>query len=101
MTEELAIKVSNMNNDLEDWRKQIDRLDEKVLNILAKRAQIVKKIGQLKKRRDIPVLDQNRWDRVLTLMLDKGNRLGLSKDFVKKLFSLIHQYSVKIQKENT
>lgn len=90
-----------MNNELEDWRKQIDQLDEDVLNLLAKRVKIVRKIGQFKKERNIPTVDKNRWDKVLISMLSKSEKLGLSKDLTKKLFNLIHKYSVKIQKEST
>ena len=90
-----------MNDELDKWRKQIDELDEKVLNLLVKRSKIVKKIGQFKKRQNISPLDKNRWNKVLTSMLSKGNELGLSKDFVKKLYDLIHEYSIKIQKEST
>lgn len=85
-------------DELEDWRKQIDRLDEKLLMLLAKRIEIVKKIGQLKKKKNISVLDKNRWQTLLTSVLSKSEELRISKDFTKKLFSLIHKYSVKIQK---
>lgn len=89
-----------MNDELENWRKQIDKLDERVLNLLAKRAKIVRKIGQFKKERNIPALDKSRWNKVLNSMLSKSEELGLSKDFTKKLYDLIHKYSVKIQKES-
>ncbi len=88
-----------MSDQLEDWRKQIDQLDEDVLNLLAKRIEIVRKIGRFKKEQNIPTFDKDRWNKVLTSMLSKSEELGLSKDFTKKLFNLIHKYSVKIQKE--
>lgn len=90
-----------MNNELENWRKQIDQLDERLLNFLAKRIRIVRKIGQFKKKRNIPTLDKNRWNKVLTSMISEGDKLGLSKDFTEKLYDLIHKYSVKIQKKST
>lgn len=86
-------------NDLEDWRKQIDQLDEKILVLLARRIKIVKKIGQLKKEQNISVIDKNRWQNVLNHAILKSEELGLSKDFIKKVFNLIHKYSIKIQKE--
>lgn len=90
-----------MTDKLEDWRKQIDQLDEKTLNLLAKRADTVRKIGQFKKRQNIPALDKNRRNKVLTSMLLKGAKLGLSKTFVKNFYALLHKYSIKIQKEAT
>lgn len=90
-----------MSDELEDWRKKIDQLDEEVLDLLSRRANIVRKIGKLKKARNIPTIDKDRWSRVLTSMLFKSEKLGLSKDFTKNLYDLIHKYSVKIQKEST
>ena len=90
-----------MNDELEEWRKQIDQLDERVLNLLAKRLKIVRKIGQFKKKQNIPTLDKSRWNKVLNSILSKSEELGLSKDFTKKLFTLIHKYSVRLQKEAT
>lgn len=89
-----------MNKQIYNWREQIDMVDEKILSLLAKRGEIVKRIGQIKKKQNIPVLDTNRWDKVLTSLLTKGDSLGLSKDFIEKLFNLIHKYSIKIQKES-
>lgn len=90
-----------MNDELEDWRKQIDQLDEEVLDLLSKRAKIVRKIGKFKKAQNIPIIDKDRWSKVLTAMFSKSEKLGLSKDFTKKLYDLIHKYSVTIQKEVT
>lgn len=90
-----------MNREIDNWRKQIDLLDEKILNLLAKRTKIVQEIGQFKRNQNIPVVDKARWDRLLISLLSKSNKVGLSKEFIVKLFNLIHQYSVKIQKEST
>ncbi len=89
-----------MNDELSGWRKQIDAIDEGVLNLLAKRAKIVMTIGQFKKKSNISVLDRDRQHKVLTSWLVKSRELGLSKDFTKKLYDLLHKYSVKIQKES-
>ena len=86
---------------LENWRKQIDDVDEKILNLLAKRISIVKKIGNYKKQNNLSALDEKRWDRVLKLTLSKAELLNLSKDFIKKLLTLIHKYSLKIQNEKS
>lgn len=83
---------------LEDWRKQIDILDEELLHVLAKRINIVRKIGKLKKARGIKLLDENRWQEILQSKLSKARSLNLPVDFIKKLYSLIHEYSLKIEK---
>ncbi len=87
-----------MDKKLAGWRKQIDVQDEKMLEILAKRFEIIKKIGKIKKENNLPVLDKKRWQKVLMSNLDKAKKLDLPEDFVKKLLSLIHQYSSRLEK---
>lgn len=87
-------------NKLDNLRKQIDIVDEKLLIFLAKRTTLVRKISKFKKSHNIPILDKDRRNKVLNAQLSKGEGLGLSKDLIKKLYSLIHKYSIKIQRED-
>lgn len=87
-----------MNDNLENWRKKIDVLDEKILMLLAKRMNIARRIGKLKKEQNLSVLDKIRWEKVLTSNLRKGEELGLSKELINKLLNLIHKYSLEVQK---
>lgn len=89
-----------MNNKLDNLRKQIDIVDEKLLILLAKRIMLVRKISKFKKSHNIPILDEDRRNKVLNSQLLKGKVLGLSKDLIKKLYSLVHKYSIKVQKES-
>ena len=77
-----------MKNQLDDLRKQIDEIDKSIINLLAKRMETVKKIGQLKKKRNIPVLDKSRWKKVIKS----------KKGFVKKIYNIIHEEALKIEK---
>ncbi len=86
-------------NKLDDWRKQIDRVDASIIKLLAKRFSIVEKIGKYKKENQLSSLDKHRWDMLLTENLNLAKSHNLSKDFIKKLFNTIHQYSLKLQKD--
>ncbi len=89
-----------MNDKLEDWRKQIDALDEELLHILGKRINIVREIGKYKKANGIAPLDQKRWQVVLDSQLSKAELVNLSEDFIKKLYDLIHEYSLEVEANN-
>lgn len=77
-----------MKNQLEFLRKQIDELDDQIVSLLAKRMKTVKKIGQLKKKNNIQVFDKERWQKVIRS----------KKGFVKKIWEIIHDESLKIEK---
>jgi len=86
-----------MKNDLDKLRKEIDKLDDELLHIFAKRIEIVKKIGTLKNNNNLPLVDKKRKNELLELITKKAESLGLSKEFIKSLYSLIHDHAVKIQ----
>ena len=77
-----------MKTRIEALRTQIEEIDESVVNLLAKRMDVVKKIGQLKKQNNIPTLDQTRWQKIIES----------KKGFVKKIWEIIHEEALKIEK---
>lgn len=89
-----------MEEKLESLRKQIDKIDKDLLISLAKRTEIVRKIGKLKKAQGKALLDEKRWQQVLEGKLGKAETMNLSKDFVKKIYNLVHVYSLEIERKN-
>ena len=75
-------------NDLESLRKQIDEIDGLIVTLLSKRMKIVGKVGLLKKKQNIPVLDSARWKKVIKL----------KKGYVKKIWEIIHDEALEIEK---
>lgn len=78
-----------MKNQLDDFRKQIDEIDGQIVSLLAERMKIVKKIGAFKKQRNIPPLDPARWQEVIKT----------KKGFIKKIWEIIHEEALKIEKK--
>ncbi|CCG52497.1 Putative phospho-2-dehydro-3-deoxyheptonate aldolase [Flavobacterium indicum GPTSA100-9 = DSM 17447] len=87
------------NQKLAGLRTQIDELDAKLINVLAKRMKIADAIGMLKKERNVAVLQSNRWNEVLGRMILDGEEKGLSEGFWLKLFKAIHQESISHQEK--
>jgi chorismate mutase len=84
-------------DNLEYWRGQIDRIDDELLTFLKARMQISNQIGIAKSNQKVTVLQSNRWQQLLALRMTKAQELGLSSEFVEKMFTLIHEESVRIQ----
>lgn len=83
--------------DLSDLRRQIDEIDEQILEIMAKRMRISCEIAQYKKENDVQVLQAGRYDEILTKRSQDGVSMGMSEEFIKEVFEAIHAESVRKQ----
>ena len=81
------------------YREQINQLDDELLELLSERMKLAENIGKLKKQKNVAVLQRNRWKEIMDKALYKGNKLGLSKKFVEKIFRAIHQESIDKQEK--
>lgn len=86
-------------DNIDHLRAQIDIIDENILYILQSRMNVSRKIGAYKKEHNIAILQTTRWDSLLKEMIVKGEKYGLSDEFVKTVFNAIHDESVKSQNE--
>ncbi len=82
---------------LEELRHEIDKFDDKLLNILECRMAISRKIGNYKKKNNITILQASRWDEILRMRVEEAGKKGLSEEFIVKLFRAIHQESINHQ----
>ena len=82
---------------LEKLRQQINQLDDELLQIIGQRIKVAEKIGQYKKDNNITILQTNRWNEILERAFAKGDKLGLSKEFITKYFDAVHMESINHQ----
>lgn len=82
---------------LEKLRQQINNLDDELMQILGQRMKVAESIGKYKKENDITILQTNRWNSILERAFAKGEKLGLSKEFVTKYFDAVHMESINHQ----
>jgi len=83
--------------NLEGLRRQIDQWDDELLRTIRSRMAISEQIGEYKKKENITILQTNRWSEILESRLSKGLSLGLSEQFIAKIFKQIHQESINFQ----
>ncbi|MGI8419876.1 MAG: chorismate mutase [Candidatus Levyibacteriota bacterium] len=88
-----------MKKDLQELRKVIDTLDAQIIELLAKRMQAVKLVGEYKAAQNIQPLDKNRWQEVLDSKREQAKALGLSEKLVEDIYERIHQEALRIEKE--
>ncbi|HSX08971.1 MAG TPA: chorismate mutase [Candidatus Saccharimonadales bacterium] len=88
------------NKTLEDYRKEIDKIDEELLHVLAKRFDVIRQIGKLKKENNIVPLDEKRWNEVIEKITGKAKHLNLSENFMKTIYEEIHKASLALERDH-
>lgn len=81
------------------YRQKIDQTDKKIIWWLSRRQKFVEKIGVIKKRNGVPPLDKKRWRKVMESRILLASKVGLDKIVIKKIFEIIHKYSLSIEKK--
>jgi chorismate mutase len=102
MLDNLVMRKPNIDNaramhTIEDLRRQIDKFDDKLIEILEDRMKVADKIGKYKKENNMTILQSSRWDELLKNRLALAEIKGLSEDFIMKVFRAIHQESINHQ----
>lgn len=84
---------------INELRKQIDELDNNMMELLAKRMRVCREIGQYKKEHNMTVLQTSRYNEILDKRGAQGSLCGMSSDFIKDVFEAVHEESVRQQME--
>lgn len=87
------------NKELNNLRAQIDVVDNQIIDLLGKRMKAADGIGELKKSKNVAVLQSKRWNEILGHMVLEGEARGLSEEFILKMFKAIHQESINHQEK--
>ena len=89
-----------MSNDLNEYRKVINKLDNEMIDIIKQRMKVSIKIGKYKKDNNIKVLNTGREEEVIDNIIKYNNvdkDLCLEEEFIKELWTSLMNYSKKIQ----
>lgn len=92
-------QADDYNQKMASLRVNIDEIDTKLLETLGKRMKISDQIGELKKEKNVAVLQNKRWNEILGKMILEGEQKGLSEEFILRIFKAIHQESISHQEK--
>ncbi len=81
-----------MTDALENERKKIDQIDQKISQLLIQRLETVSKIGKIKKQKGLNIKDQDREEKVLK---------KFQTPYEKNIFKTIIVESIKAQEALT
>lgn len=83
--------------DLASLREEIDQLDEQLWEVIGKRADVVRQIGEWKRQHGEQVVQPERWQEVLQHCQSVADKHGLSETVVQEVMEAIHNESVRIE----
>ena len=80
--------------DLIEIRKDIDEIDNDLIELFKRRMDCAKEVGCYKKERGVPILNQQRENEILAEVQEKGGEYG---EYAKELFAKLMELSRELQ----
>ena len=84
--------------DIDNWRKKVDEINLKILELLNERTEYVVEIGKLKRRRGMSLYSAERENKIFET-LSKVNRGPLEDKNIRNIFERIIDESRNIQRK--
>lgn len=84
--------------DISGWRKQIDELDRKLVELLNQRASAAHEIGKLKRNTNMPIYEPDR-EQIIHENVRRANQGPLANDDIVAIFECVIAVMRRIQKE--
>ena len=84
--------------DIADWRKKIDELDRRLVDLLSERARAAVEIGRLKRHTSLPIYEPER-ERIVFENVQRLNQGPLPDRDLVRIFERIMDVMRNIQKE--
>ena len=82
--------------DLNEIRKEINKIDEQLVKLFVQRMDCAKAVGEYKKAKGIPVLNEEREREILDRVFVQGGEYG---SYARDLFADIMRMSRSLQQE--
>lgn len=88
-----------MSNWLYDIRKDIDDIDFQILELIAKRFEIIRKVADYKKENNIPMMQNKRVEQVIERCIELGAKMNLDTRFINKIYIDIIDEACRVESE--
>lgn len=85
--------------DIEQWRRKIDELDRKLVDLLNERARCARAIGRLKQNTNLPIYEPGR-EKIIYENIARANRGPLPDRELTRIYERLIDVMRKIQKED-
>ena len=87
-----------MDKRILQLRKELDTIDKRILILLEKRMDVIRRVGQIKSELDIPIEDIKREKEIIKKLTDHSHK-KLSEKQLLRIFQAVFQSSKNEQKK--
>lgn len=78
-------------------RRQIDQIDNELIEVLNKRMRVCRQIGRYKKEHSMPVVQAQRYGDIMASRVDAAVQMHMGAEFMRTVLSAVHEESVRQQ----
>jgi chorismate mutase len=89
----------NDENKIKQIRRHIDRIDTVIITALAERMSLMPDVADYKKKKDIPVFDEEREVEIMNKLKKISKEHGLDEGFVEEIFLSCFNEAKRIQND--
>ena len=86
-------------NNMDELRHQIDKLDVKIIELLANRSEFIDRATELKKSNGMPARIPERIETVVSNARNAAEDLDLDADLVEKIWRILINWSIQREAE--
>ncbi len=82
---------------LQEYRKEINKIDKELLKLLKNRLDVVIKIGEYKKKNNLPIVDKKREKELIQYLEVEAEKIGLRKTVIKKIWLVLFKEAYTLE----
>ena len=86
-------------NNMDELRHQIDKLDVKIIELMANRSEFIDRATELKKSNGMPARIPERIETVVSNARNAAEDLDLDADLVEKIWRILINWSIQRESE--
>jgi len=91
--------MSAIAEKMKPFRQRIDDLDDRIIDLLAQRTDIIREVAQFKYDEDIPAVLQDRVDEVRERAATAAAARNVDEDTVRAMYRILIRYSCDLETE--
>jgi chorismate mutase len=86
-------------SSMSSLRHAVDEIDADIVELLRRRMEVVRQMGQIKRENQVSTLQPSRWNEVLLSRTNAAGKKGLSAEFISQVYQIIHEEAIRLQEE--